>query len=77
MKNKLVLLFLMMATSGWTQEKSIHFLKAFDKVKVFKGLVVNLIPFHEQKIVITGDKASEVYLKNKKGALVSAPFSCK
>jgi hypothetical protein len=69
MKNKLVFLFLMMATSGWAQEKSIHFLQSFDKVKVFKGLVVNLIPFHEQKIVITGEKASEVYLKNKNGNL--------
>jgi hypothetical protein len=70
MKNKLVMLFLMMATSGWAQEKSIHFLKSFDKVKVYKGLEVNLIPSHEQKIVITGEKASEVYLKNKKGNLI-------
>ena len=69
MKNKLLLLFLMMATYGLAQEKSIHFLKAFDKVKVYKGLEVNLIPSHEQKIVITGEKASEVYLKNKKGSL--------
>ena len=69
MKNKLLLLFLMMATYGLAQEKSIHFLKSFDKVKVYKGLEVNLIPSHEQKIVITGEKASEVYLKNKKGSL--------
>ena len=69
MKNKFLLLLLMMTTCGWAQEKSIHFLKAFDKVKVYKGLEVNLIPSHEQKIVITGEKASEVYLKNKKGTL--------
>lgn len=69
MKKKICYLFFACVSLGWTQGQSTHHLKPFQRLKVFKGLQVNLIPSQEEKIVIVGEKASEVYLKNKKGTL--------
>ncbi|MFC2109648.1 head GIN domain-containing protein [Bacteroidota bacterium] len=43
--------------------------KNFEELKVFNGLTVNLIKSDQQKIEISGEKATQVVVSNKKGIL--------
>ncbi len=73
MKNKIVLLFLVLAQICVAQiTKNIG---DFNKVKVFDRLQVTLISSTENKIIITGTRENEVEVVNKNGDLkLRMPF---
>ena len=73
---KLTVLFLLMSTIGFSQDIIERELGVFDKVKVFNGLKVTLKKADTPSIEISGDKASEVVVKNVNGLLkLSMRFS--
>lgn len=69
MKKILVgILFLAVANISAQNDIVIN-LESFDELKVYNGLKVNLIKSEEHKLIISGDKADQVTVRNKKGKL--------
>ncbi|RTY95891.1 head GIN domain-containing protein [Flavobacterium sp. GT3R68] len=68
MKYKLIVL-LLLAQIGFSQEKNTKNLGDFDGVSVFDKISVKLIPSNENKIEISGNNAGEVEVVNKNGEL--------
>ncbi|WP_208021473.1 head GIN domain-containing protein [Flavicella sediminum] len=64
-----LLAFLFLTNFMFAQDVVINDVKNFDELKVFNGLTVNLIKSEVQKIEISGEKATEVVVSNKKGVL--------
>ena len=62
-------LLFFVALTSFAQNDVVVQLEKFDELKVYNGLQVNLIKSDEHKVVITGERASEVTVKNKKGIL--------
>lgn len=74
MKNKVLLFFVLITQINFAQV--IKNLGDFDKVKVFDKLNVKLISSSENKIEISGTRASEVELITKNGELkIRMPFA--
>tara|TARA_B100000809_G_scaffold266794_1_gene331629 strand:+ start:2810 stop:3520 length:711 start_codon:yes stop_codon:yes gene_type:complete len=69
MKNRVVVLFLLVIASITAQNEVSVTLEKIEILKVHNGLTVNLIKSDEQKLEITGEKAGDVTFKNKKGTL--------
>jgi hypothetical protein len=66
---KITLALLFICSIVYSQETITTVLGDFNDVKVFSGLTVNLIKSDAVKIVITGNKADQVSVKNKNGLL--------
>ena len=67
---RIVLLsFLLMASTMLAQDKIEKNLGDFNEVKVYRGLEVELISSDSPKVVIEGEKSSEVVIKNNNGLL--------
>ena len=67
---RIVLLsFLFVVTATFGQERIEKNLGDFNEVKVYRGLEVELIAADSPKVVIDGDKSSEVVIKNNNGLL--------
>lgn len=69
MKKLIVGVFFLIAGIISAQNEIVITLENIDELKVYNGLKVNLIKSEEQKVVITGEKAPQVTVKNKKGTL--------
>ena len=68
MKN-LVFAFILVSAFGMAQEKVTMNLGDFHTVKTYRGLNVELIKADDAKIVIDGNRSSEVTVKNNNGTL--------
>lgn len=66
---KIVALFLMVSTIGFSQEVLTKELGSFKELKVFSGLTVQLEKSDSSRIEITGKKREEVVVKNINGRL--------
>ncbi|MDG1805396.1 head GIN domain-containing protein [Flavicella sp.] len=69
MKKIIVAMFFLVVASATAQDIIEIDLEKFDKLKVYNGLNVNLIKSDQQKIEISGERANEILVKNKKGTL--------
>lgn len=71
MKNYIFNFFLFtFITSSWGQNNEVTMqLKAFDQVKAFDGISVELVKSDENKAEITGENTSKVAIVNNKGVL--------
>lgn len=67
--NKTILLFLLITSIAFSQDKRTLQLGDFSSVKIYKGLKVQLIQSSEQKIEIIGKDQRNVVVKNKNGKL--------
>lgn len=73
MKNRLIIIFLLLAQVTFSQVKKD--LGDFDSVKVFDKLSVNLIQSDKNQLEITGQRANEVEIVNRNGELkLRMPF---
>jgi len=66
---KLTLFIVLLSTITFAQDKRILELGAFNSIKVFTGLKIQLIQSSEQKLVITGKNQRYITVKNKNGHL--------
>ncbi len=66
---KIVLILVLISNFAFSQEKITKNLGDFDKLKVFRGLKVDLIRSDEPKSVVEGEKSEEVVVKNVNGFL--------
>tara|TARA_B110000003_G_scaffold2694_1_gene2890 strand:- start:30080 stop:30757 length:678 start_codon:yes stop_codon:yes gene_type:complete len=69
MKNYILLFLLIVSNQIFSQKTISHNLGDFYKIKVYRGIHVEIIKSKEQKIEIQGDKADKVKIKNKDGVL--------
>lgn len=70
MKKIIVGLFFLVVASVTAQNEPVVIkLDNIDKLKVYNGLHVNLIKSEEQKVEISGERASEIQVRQKKGTL--------
>ncbi|NQW36902.1 MAG: DUF2807 domain-containing protein [Flavobacteriales bacterium] len=66
---KIALLFILISSLTFAQDKRTQALGAFNSIKVFTGLKIQLIQSNEQKIVISGKNQRNIVVKNKNGNL--------
>jgi len=66
---KIVLILVLISNFAFSQEKITKNLGDFDKLKVLRGLKVDLVRSDEPKSVIEGEKSEEVVIKNVNGLL--------
>jgi len=66
---KIAILFVLITTITFAQDKRTLELGQFNSVKVYTGLKIQLIKSDEQKIVITGKNQRNIVIKNKNGQL--------
>ena len=66
---KLALIFMFISAVSFAQKPITTKLGDFDAIKVYNGLTVELIKASTAKIVITGEKADDVSVKNSDGLL--------
>lgn len=66
---KLVVLFLLASTFGFSQDKITTNLGDFHELKIYRGLTVELVQGESSKIVIEGNKSEQVTVKNSNGVL--------
>lgn len=69
MKYYRLIVFLLLAQIGFSQETITKNLGDFDAVKVFDKITLQLIPSEESKIELSGKNSSEVEIVNNKGEL--------
>jgi hypothetical protein len=69
MKNYKLIVFLLLAQIGFSQENITKNLGDFDAVKVFDKISLQLIPSEENKIELSGKNSSEVEIVNNNGEL--------
>ncbi|SFW64728.1 Putative auto-transporter adhesin, head GIN domain [Sinomicrobium oceani] len=69
MKRIFFALFLLTTITGIAQENITKETGKFDEVKVFDGISAQLIPSSENKVIISGEDASEVSIVNNNGIL--------
>jgi hypothetical protein len=69
MKYYRLIVFLLLAQIGFSQEITTKNLGDFDAVKVFDKISVQLIPSEENKIELSGKNSSEVEIVNNNGEL--------
>lgn len=69
MKRAYFFVLLFVAAIGFSQEKITKETGEFDTVKVFDGISAQLIPSDENKVIISGEDASEVSVANNNGNL--------
>ncbi|MGS2762666.1 head GIN domain-containing protein [Sinomicrobium sp. M5D2P9] len=69
MKRVFFVLFLLITATGFSQENITKETGKFDTVKVFDGISAQLIPSNENKVIISGEDASEVSVVNSNGNL--------
>ena len=66
---RLVLALMFVSTLGMAQEKVTMNLGNFHSLKTYRGLQVELIKADEAKVIIDGNRSSEVTVKNSNGLL--------
>lgn len=66
---RLVLALIFVSTLGMAQEKVTMNLGDFHSLKTYRGLQVELIKADEAKVIIDGNRSSEVTVKNSNGLL--------
>lgn len=66
---RLVIVFLLISTVSFAQDKVTMNLGDFNIVKTYRGLKVELIKNSSPKVIIEGNKASDVTVKNINGTL--------
>ena len=66
---KFTILFILVSTFCFSQEKITKNLGDFHELKIYRGLEVELIKAETQKIVIEGKKSEQVTVKNSNGIL--------
>lgn len=66
---RILLAFFLVSALGFSQEKITKNLGDFHAIKTYRGLKVELIKGSDPKILIEGNKASEVVVKNVNGVL--------
>ncbi|RNL83441.1 DUF2807 domain-containing protein [Sinomicrobium pectinilyticum] len=69
MKRVFFVLFLLITAVGFSQKNITKETGKFDMVKVFDGISAQLIPSDENKVIISGEDASEVSVVNNNGNL--------
>ncbi|MDZ7612512.1 MAG: head GIN domain-containing protein [Flavobacteriaceae bacterium] len=69
MLKKIIFSALLLGQSMMAQNTITSNLGDFNEIKVYRGITVNLIKSGEQKIVIEGEKSSDVVVKNINGVL--------
>ena len=69
MKNILLLVAIIVSNLLYSQTVITKKLGEFDKLKVYNGIVLELVRSEEQKIEITGEKSEKVNVKNNNGVL--------
>lgn len=69
MRRVFFVLFLLITAVGFSQESIKKETGKFDMVKVFDGISAQLIPSDENKVIISGEDASEVSVVNNNGNL--------
>lgn len=78
MKKFLFIIFLSSSCIFNAQEKITRSLEDFSTLKVFNGIEVNLVQSDKTELVVTGDKADMLKVKNINGVLkLMLPFSIK
>ncbi|MBC9797276.1 head GIN domain-containing protein [Sinomicrobium weinanense] len=69
MKRVCFLVLVFVTATGFSQEKITKETGKFDVVKVFDGISAQLIPSDENKVIVSGEDASEVEVVNNNGNL--------
>lgn len=63
------LIILCIATTAFSQKSITKEVGSFTQIKVFDRIVVNLVKSNENKVIISGEDASQVQIVNKEGKL--------